>query len=133
MSQLIEELKKEHTLIVDILNEVAKLGITSNEGQRKLLDAKQGLLAHLKKEDDRLYPVLKSAAEKNPALKQTLDIFAKDMTGISKAAIDFFGKYSQGGSGLEFARDIGKLFTTLKSRIRKEEDILYKEYDRLNP
>lgn len=133
MSQLIEELKKEHTVIVDILNEVSKLGITTKEGQRKLLDAKQGLLAHLKKEDDRLYPVLKTAAEKNPALKQTLDLFAQDMAGISKAAIDFFAKYSQGGSGLEFARDIGALFTTLKSRIRKEEDILYSEFDRLNP
>lgn len=133
MSQLIEELKIDHTAIVNVLDEISKLGISSKEGQRKLLDAKQGLLAHLKKEDDQLYPVLKSAAEKNPALKQTLEIFAKDMAGISTAAIDFFGKYSSGGSGLEFAKDIGNLFTTLKSRIRKEEDILYKEYDRLNP
>ncbi len=133
MSLLIEELKRDHTTIINVLDEVSKLGISSKEGQQRLLDAKQGLLAHLKKEDDQLYPVLNNAAGENPALKQTLDIFAKDMSGISKAAIDFFNKYAQGGSGVEFAIDIGNLFTTLKSRIGKEEDILYKKYDILNP
>ena len=133
MSQLILELKKEHGQIAGILNEVSKLGISSKEGQQKLMDAKLGLLAHLKKEDDKLYPVLKRAAESDPDLKQTLDIYAKDMAGISKAAIDFFTKYANGGSGMEFAKDMAGLFSTLKTRIRKEEDVLYKEYDRLNP
>lgn len=133
MSKLVEELKREHSVIADILNEVSKLGISTVDGQKKLLDAKTGLLAHLKKEDEQLYPVLRKAAEKDTALQQTLDIFAKDMAGISTAAVGFFGKYANGGSGLEFARDIGGLFTTLKSRIRKEEDILYKEFDKLNP
>ena len=133
MSQLTLELRKDHGQIVKILNDVSELGITSKEGQRMLMDAKEGLLAHLKKEDDRLYPVLKKAAEKNPELKKTLDIFAADMAGISSAAISFFTKYAQGGSGIEFAKDIGSLFSTLKTRIRKEEEYLYKEYDKLNP
>lgn len=133
MSKLIDELKKEHAAIVAILNEVGKSGVSSKEGQQKLLDAKTGLLAHLKKEDEQLYPVLNKAAEKDPSLKQTLSFFAGDMVGISKTAIEFFGKYSQGGSGIEFAKEIGKLFTILKSRISKEEDIIYKEYERLNP
>ncbi|MBI5626215.1 MAG: hemerythrin domain-containing protein [Nitrosomonadales bacterium] len=133
MSQLIIELKKEHEVIANILGEASKLGITSKEGQMKLMDAKKGLLAHLKKEDDQLYPVLKKAAQNDQNLGRTLDFYAKDMEGISKAAVAFFNKYAQGGSGMEFAKDIGGLFSTLKSRIRKEEDVLYKEYDRLNP
>lgn len=133
MSQLIIELKREHAAIANILGEASRLGITSKEGQLKLLDAKKGLLAHLKKEDDQLYPALKRAAQNDRNLGQTLDVYAKDMEGISKAAITFFTKYAQGGSGIEFAKDIGALFSTLKSRIRKEEDVLYKEYDRLNP
>lgn len=133
MSQLIVELKKEHAAIANILGEASRLGITSKEGQLKLMDAKKGLLAHLKKEDDQLYPALKRAAQNDKNLGQTLDVYAKDMEGISKAAITFFTKYAQGGSGIEFAKDIGGLFSTLKSRIRKEEDVLYKEYDRLNP
>lgn len=133
MSQLIVELKKEHAAIANILGEVSKQGITSKEGQMKLMDAKKGLLAHLKKEDDQLYPALKRAAQNDKNLGYTLDVYARDMEGITTAAIAFFSKYAQGGSGLEFAKDIGGLFSTLKSRIRKEEDVLYKEYDRLNP
>jgi hypothetical protein len=133
MSQLIVELKKDHSALVKILNDATELGITSKEGQQVLMNAKVVLLAHLKKEDERLYPVLKSAAETNPELKKTLDIFAKDMAGVSTAAINFFTKYAEGGSGMEFAKDIGMLFSTLKTRIRKEEEVLYKEYDSLNP
>lgn len=133
MSQLTQELKQEHGNIANLLGEITKLGITSTEGQRKLMNAKQGLLAHLKKEDDRLYPALQRAAESNPALKETLDVYAKDMAGISNAAINFFTKYANGGSGIEFGKDIGGLVSTLKVRIRKEEDVLYKEYDKLNP
>lgn len=133
MSRLIDELKKEHLIIVDVLDHVSRLGVNSKEGQQRLIDAKNGLLAHLRKEDEQLYPALNRAAEKDARLKQTLDLFAKDMTEISKGAMDFFGKYSKGGSGLDFARDVGKLFIVLKSRISKEEDIIYKEYEKINP
>ncbi len=40
MSVLIEELKKEHSEIVAMLNEVKELGIPSKEGQAKLMSAK---------------------------------------------------------------------------------------------
>ncbi len=131
MSNLVDELKKEHTIIVDALNQVKKLGFTSEEGQKTLFAAKNGLLAHLKKEDDQLYPVLHKAAENNDALQQTLNIFAKDMEGISKAALEFFDKYSTGGAGLEFAKDFGKLIAVLANRIGKEEQTLYKKFDAL--
>ena len=125
MSNLVEELKSDHAVIAETLNKVKNLGITSEEGQNILLAAKNGLLAHLRKEDEQLYPVLNNAAESNAALKQTLDMFAKDMEVISKAALDFFDKYSTGGSGVEFAKDFGRLFATLSQRISKEENILY--------
>ncbi len=41
MSVLIEELKKDHIEIVDLLKEVKELGILSKEGQAKLLSAKR--------------------------------------------------------------------------------------------
>ncbi len=131
MSKLVDELKKEHTVIVDALNQVKKLGFTSEEGQKTLFAAKSGLLAHLKKEDEQLYPILHNAAESNTDLKQTLNIFAKDMDEISKAALGFFEKYSSGGAGLEFAKDFGKLFAVLANRITKEEQTLYKKFDEL--
>jgi len=133
MSQLISELKKEHVVIAETLNKVKQIGITSAEGQNTLLAAKKGLVAHLKKEDDQLYAFLNKKAESDASLKRTLDAFVMDMEGITKAALEFFEKYSKGGSGLEFAKDFGRLYAVLSQRIYKEENVVYKKYDELKP
>ena len=133
MSKLIDELKKEHTRITTTLNKVEKIGAFSKKGQEVLLSAKSTLLSHLKKEDEQLYPVLRESAKKDTALKRTLDMFAKDMEEISKSVLEFFDKYSEGGSGMEFAVDYGRFFAALSSRIRREEDILYAKYNEITP
>ncbi len=128
MSVLVNELKSEHAKIAKVLEQASSLGITSPEAQKMLLEAKAGLLAHLKKEDEKLYPVLRKAAEKNPDLKRVVDHFAKDMEAISQVALDFFDKYAEGGSGFEFGKDFGRLFSSLSNRIHREESILYQKY-----
>ncbi len=122
MSVLVDELKSEHTVIAGVLQSVKDLGITSKQGQDKLIAAKSGLLSHLKKEDERLYPVLRKAAESDGNLKMTLDTFAKDMEGISTAVMQFFEKYtsSKDISASDFARDFAKIFSTLGMRIQKK-------------
>ncbi|ODS32128.1 MAG: hypothetical protein SCARUB_02730 [Candidatus Scalindua rubra] len=131
MSALIEELKKEHLEIVAALNEAKKLGILSKEGQTKLLSAKASLLAHLKKEDEQLYPALMKEAENNKGVKNTLDLFAIDMENVSKVVLEFFDKYSGGVLGEEFQREFESLFVALSTRIRNEEDALYDEYEKI--
>jgi len=128
---LIKDLKEEHTRIAKALNEVVLLGISSKEGQEKLMKAKNMLLQHLQKEDTFLYPKLEEAAKKDDSIKRTLDSYAKDMEGISKAALDFFDKYKDGGEGLEFAKEFGHLFSALSIRIRREETHLYRIYEQL--
>lgn len=131
MAKLTDELRAQHKEIANNLNKVRELGIGSKEGQQLLLSVKGNLLAHLQKEDKELYPVLRKQAEIDSSLKKTMEIFAKDMESISKAAMDFFTKYAGGGSGIEFSKDFGRLFIILGGRISKEEDILYKAYDKL--
>ena len=131
MSNLIDELKGEHGAIVNMLNKVRELGIGSKEGQDRLMSAKASLLAHLAKEDQKLYPVLSEGAKKDQHLKGLMETFAMDMDEISKSALEFFNKYAFGGSGVEFAKEFGRLFVVLGSRIQKEESMLYKEYDKL--
>jgi iron-sulfur cluster repair protein YtfE (RIC family) len=132
MSTLIEGLKKDHASVVEVLNEVKEHGIGSKTGRDHLLSARAALLAHLKVEDEQLYPVLREEAEANDALKRTLDLFARDMETVSKQALGFFEKYSSGGSGLEFAKDYGRLHAALGQRMSREEKILYPEYEKLN-
>ncbi len=131
MSNLVEELKKEHVNLIETLKMVKALGVTSEEGNKTFQAAKQGLLEHLKKEDEKLYPVLNKAALQDEYLKQTLDLFAQDMDVVSKAVLAFFEKYSSGGSGIGFAKDFGRISATLVQRVSKEEHIIYKKYEEL--
>jgi len=133
MSVLIEELKKDHSEIVDALNEVKELGILSKEGQSKLMSAKECLLTHIKKEDEQLYPVLRKEAENNKQLESALDLCALDMETVSRIVLEFFDKYSRRAfSDTELQREFENLFTALDKRIRNEEDILYGEYEMMN-
>ncbi|GMT50395.1 MAG: hypothetical protein IEMM0008_1934 [bacterium] len=132
MSKLIDQLKEEHTHLFQILGEVKALGISSKEGQEKLLSVKDSLLTHLKEEDDDLYPPLHKEAEKDDKLKGMLNLFINEMEEISRLALKFFDKYAHGGIGLDFARDFGELVAGLRTRMRREENILYAAYEKLN-
>ncbi len=128
MSNLIEELKNEHRIILDILNEVKALGISSLKGQQKLLSARNLLTAHMNKEDERYYPAFRKAAENNNELRIMLDYFIQDMEVVSKKAMHVFNKYAQGGDESDFAGDVKILYMTLKDRIRTEEETLFKKF-----
>jgi len=130
-SQLITQLKKQHAELVKSFEDIKAAGVASAEGQKKLLATKSSLLAHLKIEDAQLYPVLKQAASKDPSIGQMMDRYLAEMDEISKVALAFFDKYAKGGSGMEFARDYGKLVGTLSTRLRSEENVLYKKFDEI--
>ena len=132
MSALIGEFKKEHSEILTILNEVEGIDILSKEGQSKLMSVKMILLEHLKKEDVKFYPVLYKEAEHNNNLKNVIDLFVMDMENVSRVVLEFFDKYSRGVLGKKPQEEFESFFVTLRSRIRNEENLLYKEYERIN-
>ncbi len=96
------------------------------------MSVKTILLEHLKKEDAKFYPVLYKAAEHNINLKTILDLFVIDMENVSRVALEFFDKYSRGVLGKKTQEEFGSLSVTLRDRIKNEEDLLYKEYERMN-
>lgn len=132
MSALIEEFKREHSEIIATLKEVKELGILSGEGQAKLMSAREGLLAHLKKEDELLYPFLRKKAEHNKKLEEILDLFATDMENVSRVVMEFFDKCSEGVIDNEFPKEFESLVAAFRNRIRNEEDILYEEHEKIN-
>ena len=130
MSDIIKELKNEHTFIIDEIYNIERLGIYSKEGRKKLFAAKSDFLAHLEKEDKKLYPVLIKAAERNKEFKKKLDHFSQNEEKVTEFALQFFDTYSAGSSGVEYKLDCERLYSSLKARILNEE-ILYKEYKKL--
>lgn len=131
MPALIGKLKTEHEKIIDALTQAREAGFSSQECFERLREVKLALLTHLAEEDAHLYPTLFDAAQTDVGLKSTLGIFAQDMQEVSRQVLGFFEKYEDGGSGVEFASDFGRLYALLDQRIRKEEEILYPEYDKL--
>ncbi len=129
MTLLIAEVTKEHSEIVNTLDDIKKLGVLSKEGQDKLVSLESSLLAHLEIEDDQLYPLLRKEAEQNKDLKNTMDLFELDMENVSKLVRDFFDKYTDEFSGEELPEDFENLCAVLSKRINNEEDSLYEEYD----
>ena len=131
MSTLTDALKQDHVALVESLGKVKALGISTLEGRHTLLSVKSALLAHLAREDEQLYPVLREAAGNDRALMTKLEVFARDMELVTSEAVRFFEKYADGGSGIAFASDYGHLHAVLAARIRKEETNLYPEYERI--
>ncbi len=131
MNTLINDLTNEHHIVIGILNEIASLNITSDEAKEKLKTVKDSLINHIKKEDAQLYPFLKKQAETNTSLKSKLDMFAKDMDIVTKSVFEFFDHYENEESNHEFAKRFGRLVGMLKTRIMKEEKVIYKEYENL--
>jgi hemerythrin superfamily protein len=114
--------------MLDIMAEISALGISSNSGRKKLVQAKDVLMSHIINEDARYYPALRKAAGNNTDLKKMLDYFVKDMEFVSKEAVRLFDKYSEGGDEKVFASDFKMLYVTLKDRIRTEEETLFQKF-----
>ncbi|ULA62587.1 MAG: Hemerythrin domain-containing protein [Nitrospira sp.] len=131
MAELIQELKEHHTHLLSIL-QLAKInGVATLETRELLRSARTTLLDHLRKEDVELYPVLRTAAIKDPAIQDMLETFANDMAETSKVAIGFFKKWDQGETDHDLSKEFGLLQAKLVSRIRREEELLYPLYEQI--
>ncbi|HYG87274.1 MAG TPA: hemerythrin domain-containing protein [Azospirillum sp.] len=131
MSDLVRTLKNEHERLKELLDRVKVLGIGTAEGQRTLRGARQVFLDHIAHEDRDFYPAFLAASAGRPDAERMATQFAAEMTAISRDILGFFDKYKDGGSGLEYARDFGRLSAALFLRWHKEESILYTRYAEL--
>jgi hypothetical protein len=131
MSDLVRSLKNEHERLKELLDHVKVLGIGREEGQQALRSAHQVFLDHIAHEDREFYPAFLAASAGQPDAERMAAQFAAEMMGISKDILKFFDRYQGGGSGLEYARDFGRLSAALFLRWRKEESILYVRYQSL--
>lgn len=128
MSNLINELRDEHSLLIDSFSKIEHPDIASREASEQLQVIKSILLGHVRKENEELYSKLHELALSNLRLRYTLDLFTRDKAKLSAAVIEFLDKYSKGGSRLDFRRDFNRLFVVFSAYIRREEEIIFSEY-----
>ncbi len=127
---MIKEFKKEHSVIIDTLNKIKKLGICSKDSFDAILSAQKNILTHIKKEDEKLYPALRKAVKSHRKLKETLDVFARNTGAISDTAFHFFDNYSTKARN-QRAMEMKWLVETLTWRIQREENLLFTMYKNL--
>ena len=131
MSELISELIHEHALLLSALDKAGNISL-SIEDRKKEFDAiKELLLLHIQNEDKNLYPVLKEAAKTDPTKNRLLNSYFNSMSEISQMVFDFVEKYSKEKSDMAYIADFQVLYLKLKSRINKEENILFPKYESL--
>ena len=134
MSKFITELKLEHCQLLKMLESFKKgQGIVGREWKESLFAARELFLAHLKKEDEQLYPLMLDASVTNPDLERTLHVFTEDMKRVSAMTIRFLDKYNTVSGGTNFIQDFAEVEINLRNRIEQEESTLYPEYEKLVP
>lgn len=122
---LTSQLKSEHKVILELLADAHKAGITNEGGKKKIRDAKTLIINHLKKEEVQLYPQIKNE-------ERLAAMFRDEMAELSKGVIQFFDDWDKGMDGIEFATRLGQIIGALRTRILREETQLYPAYDRAN-
>jgi len=125
---LIDELSTEHSDLCISFGNLERLDISSEESHKEIQSLKASLLAHLRRENEELYPQLREMAFNNLQLQRTLDWFTRDLARISAVLILFLDKYSDGGPPLAFKRDFSRLNKILNALIKQEERLIYTEY-----
>ena len=123
--------KIEANKLNETLEKVQHAGITTDEGCRIMLGFKDLFIKHLENEDRNFYPVLNDAAKKNPSLQVTMDVFAREMLAISDKVFKFFKNLEEDCNFKEAPQDFGEILSELTVRVRREERILFKEYEKL--
>lgn len=128
MSDLIHQLESEHASLVDSFNKIKRLEINSDGAYVQLQSIKVDLLAHLKKENETVYPKLREVSFDNLKLQRTLDLFARDIVRLATVFIQFLDRYSHGGPQGEYARDISRLSMIMSAFARREEEMIFSAY-----
>lgn len=123
---LINVLQNEHRTILSLLDDVASLGVGSVEGRKKLLKSKELILAHLHKEDAKLYPKLNK-------LEATHDVsisFENEMKEVSRYVLSLFCELEKSGDTEAVAIQFKDVRQRLRDRIAKEEFALYPLFEK---
>ncbi|MEQ9364155.1 MAG: hemerythrin domain-containing protein [Leptospirales bacterium] len=133
MHSIIQELKQEHEELNRVLESAVEAGVASKAGQALLLSARELLLAHLRKENEKIYAPLEAKAICDRELARIINPFLARLDDLSNFATDFFKRLEQEGGGVDFARSAGRLIGMIRNRVHQEEHVIFSEYEKLGP
>lgn len=131
MTDILERFRREHSQIISTLKEAKDLCVSSLPGHEKLMSVRGLLQAHLRAEDELLYPALREAAGGSEHLMGRFEEFEDESRAVSQKVSEFFDRYEMECSDIEFIRDFALIMMMLMERIAREERGLFQELERL--
>ena len=131
MPGLIDELKAEHRALLAQLDAARAVNLDPVEFKRAAVRSKALLLAHLGKEEARFYPAIEKAALTDARLNGILVLFREDLKSVGALANEFFARLESAPEEEDLTHAFTELASKLRSRIAKEENLLYPEFERL--
>jgi len=129
MSNIIKELIDEHNIILKYLDIFKNTDGNSDIIKNSYFQLKSLLIKHLKKEDEKLYPLLKEIAKNDPNRSRLIDRYIDEIVAISHEVITFFTKYKEPETGINFISGLGAIIGKLSIRINLENNIFFKEFE----
>jgi hypothetical protein len=131
MDHIIARLKLEHAELRNVIELVRGHGIGTQAGRDALQAARKLFTDHIRYEDETFYPEFHRLSHGDPAYGAIADGFAREMKELGAKVLAFFDRYGNGGEGMEFAMEFGRMHAALNSRWHKEETFLYAKYQEL--
>lgn len=132
-----DNFRKQHADIAEIVAEIQKmlepqkLADASSKVRARLSSLLGKITVHLAMEDNSLYP--RCQKHDDPALSQTAEKFAAEMSGLKGALDAFSKKWSDaaiGANAAAFCAEARQLFATLNDRIKRENTVFYPLVDK---
>ena len=131
MPTILEELRAEHRMLLARLDEARAVNLDRAALKKSLHHTKALFLAHVGKEELKFYPRLEKAAETDLRAQAVLSLFRADLEAVAKAVGEFFSRLDADGFGDDLEQAFTALASAFRSRIAKEENLLYPEFERL--
>ena len=132
MSDFINSLREEHTVIKESLKKISSMDLSSKEARVRLADIRELFVKHLQKEDNELYPRLKELSLSDEHLMSILQYMEDEIKLITQFVLIFFDKYSKKTNPVGFDREFSLICSTLIKRIEKEEEVFFPEYEKIS-
>lgn len=130
MSQVIDNMRAEHKLLLEHLAKAKQLGCYTKEAREYIYKIEKEFKDHLNKEDAELYKALRQVAKTDTHTKTILESFARELEMVTEDVVNFFEAHAQDSSHEHFEKDIVHLIASVEARIVKEEHILYPLYEK---
>ncbi len=132
-----DNFRRQHTDLVEVVNKMTDMltpaSLRDNAAaMRSLLSELSGKLkVHLTMEDEVLYPALQKHEDEN--VRKTAQQFFDEMGGLKTVFSEYVQRWPNSESiesnAEDFVNETKEIFTALASRIKKEDEELYKLFE----